>query len=46
MDFTLTEEQLKLQKLAHDYAKNELKPHAHERERITEPCREIPLGYS
>ena len=42
MDFTLTEEQLKLQKLANDYAKNELKPHAHERERITDPAERFP----
>ncbi len=42
MDFTLTERQLELQKLAHDYAKNELKPYVRERERITDPVERFP----
>ena len=42
MDFTLTERQLELQKLAHDYARNELRPHVRERERITDPAERFP----
>ena len=42
MDFTLTESQLELQKRAHDYAKDELRPRVRERERITDPHERFP----
>ncbi len=42
MDFTLTASQRELQRLAHDYAKNELRPHVRERERLTDPGARFP----
>ena len=42
MDFTLTETQLALQKLAHEFAEKEIRPVVRERDRITDPHERFP----
>ena len=42
MDFSLTETQRSLQKLAHEFAEKEIRPVARERERISEPSVRFP----
>ena len=43
VDFTLTEEQLALQKLARDFAEKEIKPVAIARDRIVDPGEAFPV---
>jgi len=43
VDFTLTEEQLALQKLARDFADREIKPIAMERDRMVDPKEAFPV---
>jgi len=43
VDFTLTEEQLALQKLARDFADKEIKPIAMERDRMVDPKEAFPV---
>jgi len=42
MDFSLTETQLSLQRLAHEFAEKEIRPVARERERIRDPKERFP----
>ncbi|MEK6711963.1 MAG: acyl-CoA dehydrogenase family protein [Nitrospinota bacterium] len=42
MDFSLTEEQLALQKLAHEFAEREIRPIAKEHDRIQDPHKRFP----
>ncbi len=42
MDFRLTDEQIALQKLAHDFAEREIRPIAHEQEKIADPALRFP----
>jgi len=42
MDFSLTETQLSLQRLAHEFAEKEIRPAARERERIRDPKERFP----
>ena len=42
MDFQLTEKQFALQSLAHEFARREIRPIAHEREKIEDPAKRFP----
>ncbi|MDA1000514.1 MAG: acyl-CoA/acyl-ACP dehydrogenase [bacterium] len=42
MDFSLTDEQKALQALAHDFAEKEIRPVAHERDKIADPHERFP----
>ena len=42
LDFALTEEQVALQKLAHDFAEREIRPIAHAQEKISDPGKRFP----
>lgn len=42
VDFTLSDEQLALQKLAHDFAQNEIRPHIKEIEQNPDPNKSFP----